>query len=65
VQHRVFRDQMALAEGASFPSSFICRDAWSDCLSMIEERWRPLASGILHCFTSTLEDARAESKWVS
>src|SRR5260370_1237594 len=35
------------------------RDAWSDCLNMIEEHWRPTGlGGILHCFTSTLEDAR-------
>jgi len=59
VQHRVFRDQMALAEGAKLPIIIHCRDAWSDCLSMIEERWRPTGlGGILHCFTSTLEDAR-------
>ncbi len=59
VQHRVFRDQMALAQQARLPIIIHCRDAWSDCLSMIEERWRPTGlGGILHCFTSTLEDAR-------
>jgi TatD DNase family protein len=59
VQHRVFRDQMVLAQRAKLPIIIHCRDAWSDCLNMIEEHWRPTGlGGILHCFTSTLEDAR-------
>src|SRR5205807_1818928 len=59
VQQRVFRDQMALAQQAKLPIVIHCRDAWSDCLNMIEVHWRPTGlGGILHCFTSTLEDAR-------
>jgi len=59
VQQSVFRDQMALARQAKLPIIIHCRDAWSDCLNMIEEHWRPTGlGGILHCFTSTLEDAR-------
>ena len=59
VQQRVFRDEMALAREAKLPIIIHCRDAWADCLSMIEEHWRPTGlGGILHCFTSTLEDAR-------
>ena len=59
VQVRVFRDQMALARQAQLPIIIHCRDAWADCLSMLEEYWRPTGlGGILHCFTSTLEDAR-------
>src|SRR6201981_1737526 len=59
VQHRVFHDQMTLAQQAKLPIIIHCRDAWSDCLNMIEERWRPTGlGGILHCFTSTLEDAK-------
>ena len=58
-QHKVFRDQMALAQQARLPIIIHCRDAWSDCLNMLEEHWRPTGlGGILHCFTSTLEDAR-------
>jgi len=30
VQHRVFRDQMALAQQAKLPIIIHCRDAWSD-----------------------------------
>jgi TatD DNase family protein len=59
VQQRVFREQVALAELAKLPIIIHCRDAWSDCLNMIEEHWQPTGlGGILHCFTSTLEDAR-------
>ncbi len=59
VQHRVFREQMALAREAKLPIIIHCRDAWSDCLDLIEENWRSSGlGGILHCFSSTLEDAR-------
>jgi len=59
VQQRVFREQMTLARDAKLPIIIHCRDAWADCLTMIEEHWRPTGlGGILHCFTSTLEDAR-------
>ncbi len=58
VQERVFREQMELARVAKLPIIIHCRDAWADCLRVIEEVWRPTGlGGILHCFTSTLEDA--------
>jgi TatD DNase family protein len=59
VQRRVFLEQMELAQGAKLPIIIHCRDAWSDCLDMLAETWKPTGlGGILHCFTSTLEDAR-------
>jgi TatD DNase family protein len=59
VQKRVFRDQMELAHRAKLPIIIHCRDAWSDCLDMLEEHWKPTGlGGVLHCFTSTIEDAR-------
>ena len=59
VQKNVFRDQMALAARAKLPIVIHCRDAWGDCLGMLEEQWRPTGlGGILHCFSSTLEDAQ-------
>src|SRR5580693_524495 len=58
-QERVFREQMALAAQARLPIIIHCRDAWADCLRLIEEVWRPTGlGGILHCFTGTIEDAR-------
>ncbi len=59
VQETVFRDQMALAAEAQLPIIIHCRDAWTDCLRVMEEVWRRTGlGGILHCFTSTLEDAK-------
>ena len=59
VQHKVFRDQMELARQAKLPIIIHCRDAWSDCLNVLQENWKATGlGGILHCFSSTLEDAR-------
>jgi TatD DNase family protein len=59
VQKRIFVDQMDLARAAKLPIIIHCRDAWSDCLDLLAEHWKPTGlRGILHCFTSTLEDAR-------
>lgn len=59
IQKRVFTDQMELARAAKLPLIIHCRDAWSDCLDLLGEHWRPTGlGGVLHCFTSTLEDAR-------
>jgi len=58
-QHKVFRDQMELAAHAKLPIIIHCRDAWTDCLNLLEEHWKSTGmGGILHCFTSTLQDAR-------
>jgi len=58
-QQKVFRDQMSLAHAAKLPIIIHCRDAWPDTLDMLETEWRPSGlGGILHCFTSTLEDAK-------
>src|SRR6202790_165078 len=57
-QQRVFREQMDVAVKAKLPLVIHCRDAWADCMEMLEEVWKPTGlGGILHCFTSTLEDA--------
>jgi TatD DNase family protein len=59
VQQRVFREQMELSQAAKLPLIIHCRDAWSDCLDMLDKYWKPTGlGGILHCFTSTIEDAR-------
>jgi TatD DNase family protein len=58
IQEKVFREQMALANAAKLPIIIHCRDAWPDTLNLLEEVWKPTGlGGILHCFTSTLEDA--------
>ena len=59
VQQRVFREQMDLARQAQLPIVIHCRDAWPDCLDLLDEVWRPTGiGGILHCFTGSLEEAR-------
>jgi len=59
VQANVFRTQMELAHAAKLPIIIHCRDAWEDCLAMIEQHWKPTGlGGILHCFTSTLDHAK-------
>lgn len=59
VQHAVFRRQLVQARAAKLPIVIHCREAWTDCLGILEEDWRSSGlGGILHCFTGTLEDAR-------
>ncbi len=58
-QQRVFRDQLALARKAKLPIIIHCREAWPDCLSILEEEWRSSGiGGIFHCFSGTLGEAR-------
>jgi len=58
IQEKVFRQQMELAHAAKLPIIIHCRDAWPDTLRILEQAWKPTGlGGILHCFTSTLEDA--------
>ncbi len=59
VQQRVFRRQLQQARAAKRPVVIHCRDAWDDCLKILEEDWRPSGlGGIFHCFTATLAEAR-------
>lgn len=59
VQRSVFRRQLTLARAAKLPVVIHCRDAWPDCLQILEEDWRSSGlGGIFHCFTGTLAEAR-------
>jgi TatD DNase family protein len=58
-QSRVFCEQMNLARAAKLPIIIHCRDAWPDCLDLLEKQWKTSGlGGILHCFTGTLEEAK-------
>jgi len=60
VQQQVFRRQLGQAREAKLPVVIHCRDAWEDCLAMMEQDWKPTGlGGILHCFTGTLAEARS------
>lgn len=73
IQKDVFIRQMEIARAAKLPIIIHCRaseknedkgdapngDAWQDCLSLIEQHWKPTGlGGILHCFTSTWPHAK-------
>jgi TatD DNase family protein len=69
IQQRVFIHQMELARSAKLPIIIHCRpsdnsgntgdNAWEDCLSLIDQHWKPTGlGGILHCFTSTWPHAK-------
>ena len=65
IQKAVFLRQMELAKTAKLPIIIHCRpsdnseNAWDDCLSMIAEHFVSSGlSGILHCFTGSVEHAR-------
>src|SRR5437879_1267312 len=58
-QQRVFTEHLELARGAGRPIIIHCRDAWPDCLGLLEKHWHSSGlGGIFHCFSGTLEEAR-------
>ena len=58
-QQRVFIEQLELARRAGRPVIIHCREAWPDCLALLERHWRSAGlGGIFHCFSGTLEEAR-------
>jgi TatD DNase family protein len=58
-QHEVFRRQLDQARAARLPIVIHCREAWADCLAIMQRDWASSGlGGILHCFTGTIEDAR-------
>ena len=59
VQVRVFRHQLEQARSAQIPIVIHCREAWTDCLKILNEDWRSSElGGIFHCFAGTMQEAR-------
>lgn len=59
VQQQVFRRQLEQAKAAKLPVVIHCRDAWPDCLEILENDWKPTGlGGIFHCFTATAAEAQ-------
>ena len=59
LQQDVFRRQLALARAGKRPVVIHCRDAWEDCLAILEQDWGSSGlGGIFHCFTATVAEAR-------
>jgi TatD DNase family protein len=42
VQQQVFRRQLGQAHAAKLPIVIHCRDAWDDCLAILEWDWKPM-----------------------
>jgi TatD DNase family protein len=66
VQRDVFVQQMELARSVKLPIVIHCRpsdnseNAWQDLLRLVRENWASSGlGGVLHCFTGTVEHARA------
>ncbi len=66
VQQKVFLQQTEMARSAKLPIIIHCRpsdnseNAWEDLLRLIRENWASSGlGGVLHCFTGTVEHARA------
>ena len=66
VQQRVFVQQMEMARAANLPiiihnrPSDNSNNAWDDLFRLIRENWASSGlGGVLHCFTGTVEHARA------
>ena len=50
VQQRVLAEQLELARAARKPVILHCREAWPDCLALLERHWRASGlGGIFHC----------------
>ena len=59
VQQRVFIEQLELARAVGLSIIIHCREAWPDCLQILDRHWRATGlGGILHCFSGTLAEAR-------
>jgi TatD DNase family protein len=59
LQKRVFRRQLEQARAAELPVVIHCRDAWDDCLEILDQDWRSSGlGGIFHCFTGTIGEAQ-------
>jgi TatD DNase family protein len=59
VQHAVFRAQLRLARARDLPVVIHTREADDDTLRIIEEESGGALRGVFHCFTGTVEQARA------
>jgi TatD DNase family protein len=59
VQAQGFRRQLQQSRAARKPIIIHCRDAWTECLQILEEDWRSSGlGGIFHCYMGTLAEAQ-------
>lgn len=64
LQQHVFRQQLERARARKLPVVIHCREAWEDCLRILEQDWGSSGlGGILHCFSGSLAQARRGIDW--
>lgn len=57
-QKEVFRQQLRWAKEYALPVSIHCRDAFDEVITILEEENHDHLSGVMHCFTGTVDQAR-------
>jgi TatD DNase family protein len=63
-QQAVFRRQLEMARRLRLPVIIHCREAWEDCLRILEEEWASSGlGGILHCFSGDAGIVRTALDW--
>ena len=55
IQRAVFAQQVRLAAELGLPLIIHCRDAWDDCLAILDENSTGNAVGVFHCYTGSVE----------
>ncbi len=58
-QQRVFEAQLAAAAGTGLPLIVHCREAFDDCIALLEKHSYVNRPVVIHCFTGTPDEARA------
>lgn len=58
LQQDFFIRYLKLATICNLPIIIHCRDAFADCIEIIDQYFPKKKQGVLHCFTGTLEDAK-------
>ena len=55
IQRSVFAQQVSLAPRLNLPLIIHCRDAWEDCLAILDDADLPPTPGVFHCYTGPPE----------
>ena len=58
IQRSVFAQQVSLAARLNLPLIIHCRDAWDDCLAILDDADLPPTPGVFHCYTGPPELVR-------
>lgn len=57
-QREVFARQVAVAKRVRKPLVIHVRDAWSECLDVLQAEGARECGGVIHCFSGSLDDAK-------